>query len=191
MPLIKGRVIIVLASTTEKISFNLKLISYLLTCIGLVSCTSSLRTPNGVFERSQQDPALSGNGQKLALIIDQLGRPTVKVRDLRSGKNLRLRHLSRYQPHNSPSLSWNGRYLAVITQRGNRRVAVIEDLLSGKLHFLPLPENKTPYLLSLSPDGGKIALQITSKGKWQVEVFDLSQMLEADKPSGVIRSTNL
>ena len=79
------------------------------------------RAPGGLLQRSQQDPALSGNGEMLAVIVDQRGRPTVQLRDLRDGKILPLRHFSRHQPHSSPSLSWNGRYLAVITQKGNRR----------------------------------------------------------------------
>ena len=74
----------------------------------------------------------------LAVIVDQRGRPTVQLRDLRDGKILPLRHFSRHQPHSSPSLSWNGRYLAVITQKGNRRLTIIEDPLTGRIHPLPL-----------------------------------------------------
>ena len=93
------------------------------------------RAPGGLMERQQTDPAVSGNGAVLALIVDQRGRPTVQLRDLRSGQPLPLRHLNGQQPHSSPSLSWNGRYLAVITQRGNRRMALIEDRLTD----VPIP----------------------------------------------------
>ncbi|CAI8167923.1 MAG: hypothetical protein AB8A46_05140 [Prochlorococcus sp.] len=147
------------------------------------------RAPGGLLQRSQQDPAISGNGERLAVIVDQRGRPTVQLRDLRNGKILPLRHFSRHQPHSSPSLSWNGRYLALITQRGNRRLAIIEDRLSGKAHPLPLPGGRDPVRLSLSPDARQIALQVADQGQWRVEIFDLSQTLESDRPGGLRQST--
>ena len=49
----------------------------------------------GQFEaRNQQDPVLSGDGEKLALIVDFEGRSSVQLRDLRNGNILPLRHLS-------------------------------------------------------------------------------------------------
>ncbi len=132
---------------------------------------------------------MSGDGEKLAVIIDQEGRSTVELRDLRNDRKIPLRHLYRHQPHSSPSLSWNGRYLAVITQRGNHRVVIIEDLLTGKLHNIPIRGGSAPIGLHLSPDASKIALQLINQGKWQVEVFDLTNLLEPDLPSGIIKTT--
>ncbi|HJN34495.1 MAG TPA: hypothetical protein QF700_10305 [Prochlorococcus sp.] len=147
------------------------------------------RVPGGLLQRSQQDPALSGNGEMLAVIVDQRGRPTVQLRDLRDGKILPLRHFSRHQPHSSPSLSWNGRYLAVITQKGNRRLTIIEDRLTGRIHPLPLPGGRDPVSLSLAPDARQLALQVADQGHWRVELFDLSQILEPDLIRGLKRST--
>ncbi len=161
----------------------------LLGCLALGSCTNTVeRAPGGILQRSQQDPALSGNGEMLAVIVDQRGRPTVQLRDIQNGKILPLRHFSRHQPHSSPSLSWNGRYLAVITQRGNRRLMIIEDRLSGRVHPLPLPGGRDPVRLSLAPDARQVALQVADQGHWRVELFDLSQILEPDKPAGLQRS---
>ena len=146
------------------------------------------RLEGGLLSTSQQDPVLSGNGEKLALIVDQNGRPTVQLRDLRTRKVIPLRFLSRHQPHSSPSLSWNGRYLAVITQRKNLRLAVIEDRLSGKIHQLSLPRERVPIRLSLSPDGGQLAMQFAEQGKWRIELFDLRGRVELDEPAGTLRS---
>ena len=158
----------------------------LLGCLALGSCTNTVeRASGGILQRSQQDPALSGNGEMLAVIVDQRGRPTVQLRDIQNGKILPLRHFSRHQPHSSPSLSWNGRYLAVITQRGNRRLMIIEDRLSGRVHPLPLPGGRDPVRLSLAPDARQVALQVADQGHWRVELFDLSQILEPDKPAGL------
>ena len=154
-------------------------------CICLCSCTGRVERIQGQFAtRNQQDPALSGNGEKLAFIVDYNGKPSVQLRDLRSGNSLPLRHLSRNQPHSSPSLSWNARYVAVIAQRGNRRLAIIEDRLTGRSHQLPIPGERTPVRLSLAPDGRQLALQVAERGKWRIELFDLSKTIEPDQPSG-------
>ena len=126
---------------------------------------------------------MSGNGEKIAFIVDYNGKSSVQLRDLRSGNILPLRHLSRNQPHSSPSLSWNARYVAVIGQRGNRRLAIIEDRLTGRSHQLPIPGERTPVRLSLAPDGRQLALQLAERGQWRVELFDLSQKIEPDQPS--------
>lgn len=143
------------------------------------------RAPGAGMDRQQTDPAISGNGQVLAVIEDLRGRPTVQLRDLRSDQPLPLRHLNGQQPHSSPSLSWNGRYLAVITQRGNRRLAVIEDRLTGRAHPLRPPGNHDPVRIQLAPDGQRLALQVAERGRWRVEVLDLSGMLEPDRPGGL------
>ncbi len=142
------------------------------------------------FISSQEDPALSGDGRKLALIVDRNGRATVQLTDLRSGRVLPLRFLSRHQPHTSPSLSWNGRYLAVITQRGNRRQVVIEDLLSSRFHQFPTLHHRVPIRVSLAPDAGSLALQFAENGQWRVELIDLTGKLELDQPAGALRRTS-
>ena len=144
----------------------------------------SRRAPSGLVPTQQQQPRLSGDGSKLAVIADQRGRPTVQVRDLKSGQLLQLRHFSRHQPHSSPSLSWNGRYLAAVIQRGNRRLVLIEDRLTGRAHPLRLPAGRNPVNLSLAPDGRELAVQTAEQGRWQVEVFNLSELLESDRPGG-------
>ena len=164
----------------------MKKVACLITFLGLCSCTQKIERLQGQFaSRNQEEPALSGNGDKLALIVNYQGRPSVQLRDLSDGNILPLRHLSRNQPHSSPSLSWNGRYLAVIGQRRNRRLVIIEDRLIGKIHYIQIPGERIPIRLSLSPDARQIALQLTERGKWRIELFDLSQKIEPDKPIGI------
>ena len=120
----------------------------LLTVLALcVSACSSRQeqAAGGLMDRSQEDPALSGDGRLLAVISPQRGRPTVQLRSLSDGRLLPLPSLKRHQPHSSPSLSWNGRYLALVTQRGRRRLAVVADRLNNRLHPLPLPGGRDPF----------------------------------------------
>ena len=161
----------------------------MLTSLALVGCNGrSERAGGALLGSSQQAPALSGSGEWLAVVSDRRGRPTVQLRRLSDGSVVSVPQLSRHQPHSSPSLSWNGRYLAAITQRGRRRLAVT-DRLNGRMHPLPLPGGRDPVQLSLAPDAQQIALQVTDQGRWRVEVLDLSDLLEPDRPPGQSLST--
>jgi Tol biopolymer transport system component len=149
------------------------------------------QAPPAALGASQQrrEPALSGDGRLLASIVDNSGRSSVLLQEQPSGRVLRLRHLRGHLPHSSPSLSWNGRYLALLLQQGGRSVAAIEDRLSGRLHRLPAPSGARVERLSLSPDGQTLALQVLQGGQQRVQLFDLSGLLEPDRPSG-LRSSN-
>lgn len=158
----------------------------------LIGCGPQARqAPSGLGDPQQTQPALSGNGQMLAVIEERRGRPTVQLKDLRTGAPVSLRHFNHQQPHSSPSLSWNGRYVAAITQRGNRRMALIEDRLTGRGHPLRSPGGHDPVSLSLAPDGQQLALQVADRGRWRIEVVDLSELLEPDRPGGLRLTTPL
>ena len=161
----------------------------MLLAAGLVSCTGRVeRAGDAWLNRTQQDPALSGDGRLLAMVSELGGRPTVVLRT-DGGSVQPIPQLRRHQPHSSPSLSWNGRYLALITQRGQRRLAVVLDRLNGRLHPLPLPGGRDPIRLSLAPDARRLALQVADQGQWRVEVLDLSELLEPDRAAGAALST--
>ena len=170
---------------------NFKKFVYVVGCIALCGCMGKVDRIQGQFPMlNQHDPALSGDGKTLALIVDFNGRSSLQLRDLRNGKILPLRHFSRNQPHSSPSLSWNARYVAGIAQRGTRRLAILEDRLTGRIHYFPIPGERIPIRLSLAPDGSQLAIQVAEKGKWRIELFDLSQKIEPDKPIGKGFATN-
>ena len=161
----------------------------MLLAAGLLGCTGQVEKAGDAWlNRSQQDPALSGDGRLLAMISELRGRPTVLLRN-ENGSIQPVPQLRRHQPHSSPSLSWNGRYLALITQRGQRRLAIVLDRLNGRLHPLPLPGGRDPIRLSLAPDARKLALQVADQGQWRVEVLDLSEMLEPDRAAGAALTT--
>ena len=136
-------------------------------------------------QADRQDPALSGNGQWLASLVQQNGTPTLLLQEQPSGRRVPLPHLRGLTPHRSPSLSWNGRYLALLVHQGPRRLAVVEDRSSGRLHRLPLPPGLELERLSLAPDGRRLAIAAAGQGRPQVRLFDLSGLLEADLPPGL------
>ena len=99
------------------------------------------------------------------------------------------RHLNRNQPHSSPSLSWNGRYLAVIVQRGNRRMVLVEDRLSGRAHPCVCRRAATQSGSAWHRMHGAWPFRPRNGRRWQVEILDLSGVLEPDNPGGLRRST--
>ncbi|MEB3334894.1 MAG: Tol biopolymer transporter periplasmic protein [Cyanobacteriota bacterium] len=132
----------------------------------------------------RQDPALSGNGQWLASLVQENGTATLLLQERPSGRRVPLPRLRRLTPHASPSLSWNGRYVALLVRQGPRHLAVLEDRASGRLHRLPLPASLAPERLSLAPDGRRLAVAGVDQGRPQIKLFDLSGLLEPDLPSG-------
>ncbi|MEB3308018.1 MAG: Tol biopolymer transporter periplasmic protein [Cyanobacteriota bacterium] len=145
------------------------------------------RSPAGAGlqgQGSRQAPALSGNGTWLASLMERNGRLSLILQQQPDGRMVPLRRIQGHEPHSSPSLSWNGRYLAALVQQGNQRLAVIEDRLSGRLHPLRLPGNPMAVKLTLAPDAQRLAIELIRDGRRQVQMFDLSNMLEPDKPAG-------
>lgn len=139
-----------------------------------------------MFDASnRQEPALSGNGQWLASVIERNGRLSLLLQRQPDGQVVPLRHIRGHEPHSSPALSWNGRYVAALMQQGNQRVPVIEDRASGQFHRIQIPGDRTPVKLSLSPDGQRLALELVQGGQRRVQLFDLSGMLEPDRPAGL------
>ena len=64
----------------------------------------SERSAGTLLDRSQQDPAISGDGRLLAVISERRGRPSVQLRDLRMAASFPVSTQST-PPHSSPSLS--------------------------------------------------------------------------------------
>jgi Tol biopolymer transport system component len=133
-------------------------------------------------QADRQDPALSGDGQWLASLVQQNGTPTLLLQQQPSGRRVPLPRLRGFTPHRSPSLSWNGRYLALLGHQGSRRLALVVDRASGRLHRLPLPPGLELERLSLAPDASRLAIATVGQGRPQVRLFDLSGLLEADRP---------
>jgi len=146
----------------------------------LAGCAQRFQAP-GLGD--QQEPALSGDGRLLAMVAERGGRRSVRLVERLSGRELPLQGLQRGQPHRSPSLSWNGRYLALILQRDSRRDVVVLDRALGQLRPLPLPADRLPERLSLSPDGRRLAIEVLRQGQLDVELFRIPAH-EADLPPG-------
>ncbi len=118
--------------------------------------------------------------------MERDGRSRLLLQRQPGGEVVPLRHIRGHEPHSSPALSWNGRYVGALVQQGNQRLAVIEDRASGRLHRIALPADHSPERLALAPDGQRLALGVVQGGQRRVKLFDLSGLLEPDRPAGQI-----
>lgn len=167
-------------------------LTLLLLAMGVAGCDASLgwfgrrsAGGNGLFDGgNRQEPALSGNGQWLASVIERNGRLSLVLQHQPDGAVVPLRQIRGHEPHSSPALSWNGRYVAALVQQGSQRQPVIEDRSSGQLLRIPLPGDRSAERLSLAPDGRRLALELVQGGQRRVQLFDLSGLLEPDWPAG-------
>ena len=142
--------------------------------------------PVGFNDRNREDPALSDGGRLLASLLPRGGKPTVVLQEQPSGRELPIGPLRRWSPHRSPSLSHNGRYLALLVQQGERPLALIWDRASGSVHRFPLRPGEDAQRLSLSPDARHLAIAVLRDGRPSLRLFDLSGLLEADLPGGLL-----
>ena len=81
-------------------------------------------------------------------------------------------------PQPRPLLELNG----LLRQSVNSRRA--PDLGQRWLVSLGERGGRDPVRVSLSPDARQLALQVADQGRWRVELLDLSDLLEPDRPAG-------
>jgi hypothetical protein len=136
-------------------------------------------------EHNREDPSLSARGALLASVLPRGGRPTLVLQEQPSGRLLPVGPLNRMTPHRSPSLSRSGRYLGLLVRQGERSLPLIWDRGSGQLHRLPLPPGQEAERLSLSPDARSLAIEVWRDGRSSLRLFDLSDLLEPDRPAGL------
>lgn len=141
--------------------------------------------PTGLLDRNREQPSLSDGGRLLASLLPRGGQPTLVLQEQPSGRELPTGPLGRWRPHRSPSLSHNGRYLALLVQQGARPLAVIWDRASNDVQRFPLPPGEEAQSLSLSPEGRHLAIAVLRDGRPGLRLFDLSTLLEPDRPAGL------
>ena len=164
-------------------NYYIRIYIFILFSFCLSGCLSRDRFIQNISSgnRVEYQQTLSGNGRILAYFIEEDQQQIIRIKDLRNGKIMRLRYLSRYKNHSSPSLSWNGRYIAVVTQIGDKKTAVIEDLLGGRFYRISnYDEGANPVSLSLSPEAKMIVILLESNQRKFLEFFDLTKRFQPD-----------
>tara|TARA_Y100001968_G_scaffold284875_1_gene284470 strand:+ start:283 stop:816 length:534 start_codon:yes stop_codon:yes gene_type:complete len=169
------------------LNYYIRIYFFVLVSFCLSGCFSRDRSIQNISSRNQveYEQTLSGNGRIIAYFIEEDQQQIIRIKDLRNGKIMRLRYLSRYKNYSSPSLSWNGKYIAAITQIGDKKTAVIEDLIGGRFYRISnYNQGANPVSLSLSPEAKMIVIQFKSSQRQFLEFFDLTNRLQPDLMRG-------
>lgn len=158
--------------------------------VTLVACNPApaAQTQNSIALESHytdEQPALSGNGQFLVFVSNRDGDRKLIVYDLQKQQVVDLPRLN--QPDTiaeHPSLSLTGRYITYITSDRGRPVVALYDRATQRSQILTSHYRGWVRNPNISPDGRYIVFETSRRGQWDIEVLDRGANVELDIPNG-------
>ncbi len=160
-----------------------------LSLVGMViACNPAyaIQEPVALNSRYTDDqPALSGNGQFVAFVSTRDGARQIVMYDLLNRQFVELPHLN--QPEaiaQSPSLSRTGRYIAFIGSDRGRPEVELYDRVTERSQILTTGYRGWVRNPGISPDGRYIVFETSRRGQWDIEVLDRGFNIEPDIPDG-------
>ena len=139
---------------------------------------SGLRPQPGIssaLQRSADSRRWPSMGNRwLASIASQNGRERVELVDLRNGKPVPLPGINQAdaQPI-SVSVSADGNRIALIRSRDGRTELTLYRRGVGALQRLPVEPAGVPREVSLDGAGRLLAVQVSRKGRWDIDLIRL------------------
>lgn len=142
-------------------------------------------TLNSRFTEDQ--PAISGDGQVVALITNRNGASELALYDL---ERKRFLDVSRVNAGDnliqSPSLSRTGRYVVyVVNDRGRPAIALYDQAID-QVDYITRQYRSWVRNPQISPDGRYITFETARRGQWDVEIFDRGPDIEPDLVDGAL-----
>lgn len=155
----------------------------------LVSCSYN-EAPQRLIDLNsrytEEQPALSGNGQFLAFISHRNRRRQILLYDLRQQRFVSLPGLNRPRTIvDHPSLSYTGRYISYLTSDNGRPVVAFYDRATQRSQVITAIYSGWVRNPHISPDGRYIVFESSSRGQWDIEILDRGPNVELDIPNGV------
>ncbi len=123
--------------------------------------------------KSNEEPSL-GREWLVSLAVEK-GKRKIQMIDIRSRRKIPLPGINRAdaQPI-SVSVSANGNKLAFVRQIDGRTELMLYKRDSQILRRIEINPKGVPYRVSLDGKGKLLAVQISRKGKWDIDVIRLS-----------------
>jgi len=154
-------------------------LSALLLALSLMGCGHSGLRPqpgiNSALQRSADSRRWPSMGNRwLASIASRNGRERVELVDLRNGQPVPLPGINQAdaQPI-SVSVSADGDRIALIRSRDGRTELTLYRRGVGILQRLPVEPAGVPREVSLDGTGRLLAVQVSRKGRWDVDLIRL------------------
>lgn len=160
-----------------------------LSLMGIVAAcspTTPYQEPVALNSRyTNEQPALSGNGQFLAFVSNRDSDRKIVMYDLEKKYFVDLPGLNRPSAiAENPSLSRTGRYIAYIASDQGRPEIQLYDRASKRSEILSIGYRGWVRNPSISPDGRYIVFETSRRGQWDVEVLDRGPNIELDIAEG-------
>ncbi len=134
---------------------------------------------------TDEQPALSGNGQFVAFVSNRDGDRKLVMYDLLNRQFVELLRLN--QPEaiaESPSVSRTGRYITYIGSDRGRPELELYDRATKRSEILTTGYRGWVRNPSISPDGRYIVFETSRRGQWDIEMLDRGPNIEPDIPDG-------
>jgi len=134
---------------------------------------------------TNEQPALSGNGQLVAFVSNRKGAHKLVIYDLQKRQFVDLPHMNRPDAiAENPSLSRTGRYIVYIASDPGRPEIELYDRATQRSEILTRGYRGWVRNPSISPDGRYVVFETSRRGQWDVEVLDRGPNVELDIPNG-------
>lgn len=159
-----------------------------LSLIGVVAFSSRVlveetRVLNSRYTNEQ--PALSGDGQFVAFVSNRDGDRKIVMYDLQKRQFVNLPQLNRQGAiAENPSLSRTGRYIVYMASDQGRPEIQLYDRITQRSQVLTTGYSGWIRNPSISPDGRYIVFETSRRGQWDIEVLDRGANVELDIPDG-------
>ena len=134
---------------------------------------------------TDEQPALSGNGQYVAFVSNRKGDRGILLYDLKRQQFVDLPRLNRWDAvAEHPSLSNTARYIVYVASGSGRPEVELYDRVTKQAQVLTSGYRGWVRNPSISPDGRYVAFELGRDGKWTIQVLDRGPGIEPDLLDG-------
>ncbi|MFQ3617739.1 MAG: biopolymer transporter Tol [Cyanobacteriota bacterium] len=130
---------------------------------------------------TDEQPALSGNGQYVAFVSNRKGDRGILLYDLKRQQFVDLPRLNRWDAvAERPSLSNTARYIVYVASGSGRPEVELYDRITKQAQVLTYGYRGWVRNPSISPDGRYVAFELGRDGKWTIQILDRGPGIELD-----------
>ena len=150
-----------------------------LLCFVVLGCSQNGIRPmtrvGASLRRSAESMRLPSMGQRwLASLASRNGRERVELIDLNNDTPVPLTGINQADSQTiSLSVSGDGQRIALVRQREERTELMLYRLTASALQRLPINPPGVPRSVSLNVNGRLLAVQVSRKGRWDVDLIRL------------------
>ena len=154
-------------------------ISALLLCFVVLGCSQNGIRPmsriGASLRRSAESRRLPSMGQRwLASLASRNGRERVELIDLSNDTPVPLNGINQADSQTiSLSVSGDGQRIALVRQREERTELMLYRRNASALQRLPINPPGVPRSVSLNGNGRLLAVQVSRRGRWDVDLIRL------------------